>query len=70
MTFMDKLEAVHAVIDDVRSERGTKASFGRLLRALRALGLDGAQVVEVMKRMDYIDQDGNPYPKYGKFPGK
>lgn len=60
---MSKLQAVIEIIHDARVQRSSKASFKRLRKALRALGLMDDEQQEVEALLEY-----RPSAKEGVYP--
>ena len=56
-----KFMAVLTIISEARSTRSSSTAAKRVVRALRALGLDDAAVIAIMSRLDYCRNDGTPY---------
>lgn len=59
---MTKLEAINAIIQDIRAERTTKASLKRIQRAARILGLSPIETLHLERNLDYREADGGYYP--------
>jgi hypothetical protein len=56
-----KTEAIFAIVREARAERGSNTAATRTARALRVLGLNDSEVIQVLHYFDYCKEDGTPY---------
>lgn len=61
---MSKQEALSVLISEAEKDRGTRKRMLRVERALKALELTEAEIRYAMTRLDYWDNDGQPYGFY------
>lgn len=59
----ERTDAIAIIVDDARkNHRLSTASAKRVVRACKTLGLDDAEIVNVMAFLDYCDREtGTPY---------
>lgn len=63
---MSRIEAIHEIIHDARTERSSKASLKRLRKAGRALSLSQEEQLQLELLLDYRNRyNGDElYPKF------
>jgi hypothetical protein len=61
---MTTIEAILELMHDARSEKSSKASYKRCLKACETMNLSSSDTHMVMHWLDYWDGEGKPYPHY------
>lgn len=54
-------EAVEFIVLEAMRGRPTKTAYGKVVKALWAIGLDDTAVSRLLHVMDYADSKGQPY---------
>lgn len=58
---MDRIDAIFAIVDDAKADKGYKTKAQATARACKVLGLDKEEQIRVFARLEYCDFDGVPY---------
>ena len=58
---MKTLDAVLILVRECRKEKSSATSDKRMIKALRALGLEGEDLLFAMRSLEIVDRNGDPY---------